>query len=399
MSRIFINYRRHSASGHTGRLYDRLVQHFGSDNVFMDIEIPLGADFVAYMTDMVQQCDVLLALIDRDWLTITDEAGTRRLDKPDDFVRLEIRAALSRDIPVIPIYVQDASPPPEELLSEDIKALGRRQGLYLSDLHFHSDVDRLIRALNDMLKNCLSAPRQEIYTTFEEHRQLPEFGQEDVPTKPVASLISRIRSVTSTAFAPIHTYIRTSTISITALMAILVSYVLLGSEFATLSFDNKEMGLFKSVSDLFNINQKEPENISRAKLKVTRGEQDEQVDSRTSGSQDKQALSESGNPKGKRNSLGMAESKSDEISERQSGDEVVKDINKPKVTEEQQSRELSDKPKLISASPTWLCNEVKLSVAMGSKVDITGHYQSRFGVKQVFVNDRRIHVDKKGQFK
>ncbi len=155
MSRIFLNYRRHWASGHAGRLYDRLAQHFGDANVFMDIEMPLGIDFVAYINDMVQQCDVLLALIDRDWLGMADTSGGRRLDNPSDFVRLEIAAALSRNIPVIPIYVQDTVPPQETELPDNIQGLARRQGLRLSDLEFHANVDRLIRALEAML------PREE----------------------------------------------------------------------------------------------------------------------------------------------------------------------------------------------------------------------------------------------
>jgi hypothetical protein len=55
---------------------------------------------------------VLLALIGLKWLDARDENGThRRLDDPDDFVRIEIVTALQRNIPVIPILLDGAKIP------------------------------------------------------------------------------------------------------------------------------------------------------------------------------------------------------------------------------------------------------------------------------------------------
>jgi len=107
MSRIFISYRRDDSGGWAGRLYDRISQHFGRDHVFMDIDtIEPGLDFVEVIEQAVGSCDALLALIGRQWLTLTDDDGQRRLDNPEDFVRLEIAAALVRNIRVIPVLVQ-----------------------------------------------------------------------------------------------------------------------------------------------------------------------------------------------------------------------------------------------------------------------------------------------------
>ena len=73
MARIFISYRRDDSGGWAGRLYDRLSQHFGRENVFMDIDtIEPGLDFVAVIEQAVGSCDALVALIGRQWLTITD---------------------------------------------------------------------------------------------------------------------------------------------------------------------------------------------------------------------------------------------------------------------------------------------------------------------------------------
>ena len=93
--RIFLSYRRDDSSGHAGRLYDRLSEHFGPDKVFMDMDtIHPGLDFDEVIKDALASCDVLLPVISRQWLTSTDPLGQRRLDNLDDFVRLEIETAL-----------------------------------------------------------------------------------------------------------------------------------------------------------------------------------------------------------------------------------------------------------------------------------------------------------------
>ncbi len=150
MSRIYISYRRGASSDYAKRLYLRLAQYYGDDNIFMDIEIGLGVNFVTYINEIVQQCDVLLAVIDRDWLTITDDEGQCRLDDPNDFVRTEIAAALNRNIPVIPLYVRESKPPSETRLPAEIRRLTQLQGLHLSDLRFDQHVVRLIQALDTL---------------------------------------------------------------------------------------------------------------------------------------------------------------------------------------------------------------------------------------------------------
>ena len=99
---IFISYRRDDSGYAAGRLFDRLSQRFGRDRLFMDIDtIGLGVDFAHSIDEAIAGCDVVLAVIGRDWLTAADAQGRRRLDDPQDFVRQELVAALSRDIPEI----------------------------------------------------------------------------------------------------------------------------------------------------------------------------------------------------------------------------------------------------------------------------------------------------------
>jgi formylglycine-generating enzyme required for sulfatase activity len=151
MSRIFISYRRDDSAGYAGRLYDRLSERFGGDQIFMDIDtIEPGLDFVEVIEKAVGSCDALIALIGRQWLTITDAAG-RRLDKPEDPVRLEIATALDRNIRVIPVLVRGATMPRSTDLPDALKKLARRNALEISDTRFHYDVDRLIETLEKVL--------------------------------------------------------------------------------------------------------------------------------------------------------------------------------------------------------------------------------------------------------
>jgi hypothetical protein len=68
-------------------------------------------DFDEYLKSQVAACDAMLAIIGPNWLTAKDENGQRRLDNPEDFVVIEIGAALARDIPVVPVLVDGARMP------------------------------------------------------------------------------------------------------------------------------------------------------------------------------------------------------------------------------------------------------------------------------------------------
>ena len=146
--RIFISYRRDDSAGHAGRVFDRLKTEFGHDNLFMDVDaIPLGVNFVKYLGEQVGKCDVLLAIIGPAWLTLKHDDGSRRLDNPNDLVRVEIAAALARDIPVIPILLEGTRVPKAEVLPKELQELSQRHGLDVRHASFHSDMDKLVRGL------------------------------------------------------------------------------------------------------------------------------------------------------------------------------------------------------------------------------------------------------------
>ena len=149
MPAIFISYRRDDAEGEAGRLFDDLRAKFGADSIFMDVmDIKPGRDFRKVIDENVSSCGVLLALIGKGWINARDDAGRRRLDDPQDFVRLETASALKRDIPVIPVLVHGASMPLAEQLPEELKELAYRNGIELTHARWESDVEVLIKALS-----------------------------------------------------------------------------------------------------------------------------------------------------------------------------------------------------------------------------------------------------------
>jgi hypothetical protein len=156
--RIFISYRREETAYPAAWLFDRLADRFAGGQVFKDVDsIQLGDDFVEVITRAVGSCDVLLALIGNEWLTVTDEHGRRRLDDPDDFVRLEIEAALTRKVRVIPILVDGARMPRADELPDSVAKLVRRQALELSPARFEFDTSRLLKVLDMTLAEVRTA--------------------------------------------------------------------------------------------------------------------------------------------------------------------------------------------------------------------------------------------------
>jgi hypothetical protein len=145
---IFISYRRDDTEGEAGRLFDDLVRSFGEDSVFMDVAgINPGMDFRKAIDDNVANCGVLLAIIGPAWSSIKNADGARRLDDPNDFVRLEIASALAREVAVIPVLVHDAKMPRPEDLPENLKDLAFRNSVEVTHARWNSDVQLLTAAL------------------------------------------------------------------------------------------------------------------------------------------------------------------------------------------------------------------------------------------------------------
>jgi hypothetical protein len=146
--RVFLSYRREDSAAYAGRIEDRLRRALGRNQLFMDVDnVPLGVNFAKLLHDELARCDVLLVMIGRNWLGARGDDGRRRLDNPDDLVRVEIATALRRNIPVIPVLLDGAAVPKAQELPEELKDLTLSNALDLRHTSFHSDTNRLIRNL------------------------------------------------------------------------------------------------------------------------------------------------------------------------------------------------------------------------------------------------------------
>ncbi|MBK9655312.1 MAG: toll/interleukin-1 receptor domain-containing protein [Rhodanobacteraceae bacterium] len=148
MSGIFISYRRSDSAGHTGRLADDLGNHLDHQALFRDIEaIEAGVDFVHALEKAVSACTVMLVIIGPNWASAATADGQKRLFQSGDFVRMEIEAALGRDIRVIPVLVGDAQMPGPADIPDSMAALLRRNAYSISDRRWQYDVTQLVDIL------------------------------------------------------------------------------------------------------------------------------------------------------------------------------------------------------------------------------------------------------------
>jgi hypothetical protein len=147
---IFLSYRRDDAGGWARGLADVLCRKFGHKNVFIDVDgIKDFDDFEANIFATIDRCDVFLAVIGQRWLELRDQqSGERRLDRPDDYVRVEIARALQRRITVLPVLVDNAVLPESEQLPEDLRDLLRPRFHALTPERWNKDIAELLRNID-----------------------------------------------------------------------------------------------------------------------------------------------------------------------------------------------------------------------------------------------------------
>ena len=132
-------------------LHDSLVDRLGAGRVFLDIDsIKPGVDFIGAITKAIDQCTVILVIIGSQWLA-EDNDGRRRIDEPDDVVRIEIEAALNRDIQVIPVLLESTPMPRATDLPGQLVELTRNNALRVSRDNARADIERLLAAVADLL--------------------------------------------------------------------------------------------------------------------------------------------------------------------------------------------------------------------------------------------------------
>lgn len=158
--RIFVSYRRDDTAHLVGRLVDRLTGRFGEGRVFLDVDsIPAGAAFAEVIETEIRSCTVLLAVIGRRWLDMSDVRGGRRLDDPDDLVVREIATAFANGVRVIPVLADGATLPPVHALPSLIARLAGLNAVTMGHLSFRSDFRHLARQLSAIAVREVQTPR------------------------------------------------------------------------------------------------------------------------------------------------------------------------------------------------------------------------------------------------
>lgn len=146
--RVFISYRRDDSAGHSGRIYDRLIENLGAEAVFIDVEkIPPGSHFEQVLAARMRDAESVLVIIAPGWISATSTAGQRRLDLPDDFVRREIEMGLALHKRMIPVLVGGAGMPARDVLPEPLRALAGLNAVTINHASFERDTDALVEIL------------------------------------------------------------------------------------------------------------------------------------------------------------------------------------------------------------------------------------------------------------
>lgn len=176
--KIFISYRHADSATIVSRIYERLAAAFGESNVFRDINsIESGKEIPKSIQRALADSNIVLVVIGRDWVTISDKSGRRRLDDPSDWVLHEVRTALNTDeIETIPLLIDDTQMPSIYELPEALKNLPDRRGRQIgsSDEGFDADINKLIKDI-----------RRRVPETHEDPTALPLLRREPRSSSPV----------------------------------------------------------------------------------------------------------------------------------------------------------------------------------------------------------------------
>jgi WD40 repeat protein len=194
---VFLSYRRGDTQWAARGIYNRLVDRYGRENVFRDLDaIPPGARFRDYVEKKISESDVFILLIGKAWASYADETGRRRLEQPRDPVRLEVETALRLGLPIIPVRVEGALMPTEGDLVPSIVDLLEFNATEVTDSRWEYDVDRLLWAINETVEGRLNDAGRTLAGTPTRERVRAQDGGHESATAQAA-----LRS----AFKPIRT--------------------------------------------------------------------------------------------------------------------------------------------------------------------------------------------------
>jgi hypothetical protein len=157
----------------TGRIFDRLVAHFGKYAVLRleGISIPIAVSFREYLKTIFSETDITLVVVGKDWFG-KYESGRRRIDNPNDLVRVEVEVALQSGMPVVPVLVEGAAMPHADDLPDSLKDLVYRNG---QDVDPGRDFDRHFERLIGSMEPILAAAEAARQAEEERRRAAADF--------------------------------------------------------------------------------------------------------------------------------------------------------------------------------------------------------------------------------
>jgi hypothetical protein len=153
MPRVFLSFRKADSRWLRNRVHQALADRFGSDAVFKSgTSIQAGADFAEILRRQAAESELMLVLIGPDWLDARGEDGARLLDRPHDWVRVEIAAARKAGNRVVPLLLGDATMlPAPAALPDEIAFLAGLQFLRVAETHLDGELDRLCADVTALL--------------------------------------------------------------------------------------------------------------------------------------------------------------------------------------------------------------------------------------------------------
>jgi hypothetical protein len=153
MPSIFLSYRKVDSRFLRERVYGALVDRFGADAIFRaGPSIPPGADFAALLRKQATECQLMLVLIGPDWLGAPGPDGLRPIDRPEDWVRVEIATALKAGNRVVPVLLGDAALlPAASTLPNEIAIVPQLQFRRVQETHLDASLERFCAKVAELL--------------------------------------------------------------------------------------------------------------------------------------------------------------------------------------------------------------------------------------------------------
>ena len=150
MARVFVSYRRADGVYAVGWIVERLERMGvgGMQSAFHDGDLRDGDDFARALDAEVESCDVVIAVMGREWMGRRTN-GRARIQDPDDWIVRELSSSLRQHKRVVPVRIGGVEPPLASELHPDIAEIARLQGRPLSEA---SDLDRLERCVASHLE-------------------------------------------------------------------------------------------------------------------------------------------------------------------------------------------------------------------------------------------------------